>query len=213
MRNLPGIFMPGHKKALADPKILGRAKEAPHPVRLKYGALFRHRSIHKKAPPVSTSISDVRRQHSIRQGQFKGAENCHNDQASKIWRQISPATDLSSRKGTTPWRRLSISAGLKASLRQVDKCYFSFKSSHELSFITVFLLWTSESVSEGRLNFVSKEKRNCYTVGAALAHARSAVQALPPNVRQRVEYSEPSQRSRVPQAVTPTKKLTSIHVH
>lgn len=32
MRNLPGIFMPGYKKALGDSKILGRAKEAPDPV-------------------------------------------------------------------------------------------------------------------------------------------------------------------------------------
>jgi hypothetical protein len=55
MRNLPGIFIPGHKKALADPKILGRAKKAPHPVLSNNEARHRHGSIHKKAPPVSTS--------------------------------------------------------------------------------------------------------------------------------------------------------------
>jgi hypothetical protein len=42
-------------------------------------------------------------------------------------------------------------------------------------------------------------------VGAVLAHARSAVQAMPPNVRLCVENPEASKRSRVPQAVTPTE--------
>jgi hypothetical protein len=81
---------PDTEKALADPKILGRAKKAPHPVLLNNEARLRHGSIHKKAPPVSTFTSDVRRQHSIRKGHLKQAKNCQSNQVSQIGGKSAP---------------------------------------------------------------------------------------------------------------------------